>query len=334
MKRHEAIHSALRTALLVPAVAFGLACATSPNPALQKLRASYQEATADTEVSENAPLQLHEARKALDRAEQAWGSRRDEAETAHLAYLANRRIEIARTAAAAAVSRAAARELTQQRGEILLTARTREVGQAMRAAESARREAEERGREAELARMTAEEQSRAAAAAREEAELARQEAQKLAEEERRLREALAELEARPTDRGMVLTLGDVLFAFDQSDLQPGAMQSLYRLTRFLEEYPDRELLIEGHTDSIGSAAYNADLSRRRADAVRSFLESQGISGDRVVGTGLGKAYPVATNDTAEGRQRNRRVEIVILEPGQHAADHVRTAAPPAVSAGP
>lgn len=132
--------------------------------------------------------------------------------------------------------------------------------------------------------------------------------------------ALAELEAKKTDRGMILTLGDVLFDVGKATLQPGAEQTLYRLVEFLRENPDREILVEGHTDSTGSEGFNMVLSQQRADAVAAFVMRNGISGLRILSRGYGWNYPVATNESAAGRQRNRRVEIVILNPGEKARD--------------
>jgi len=135
-----------------------------------------------------------------------------------------------------------------------------------------------------------------------------------------LQAKLAALGAKQTDRGAVITLGDVLFDFNRADLKPGAQQNLYRLVSFLRENTDRELLVEGHTDSVGSDAYNIELSQRRADSVRAFLVQNGVGPERILTSGFGKAYPVASNDTPEGRQQNRRVEVIILDPGQRAID--------------
>ena len=126
---------------------------------------------------------------------------------------------------------------------------------------------------------------------------------------------LKELNARQTDRGLVLTLGDVLFESGKAKLLPGSKRAIDQLSAFLKEHPKREVLIEGHTDNVGSETYNIDLSLRRAEAVANALEAQGIDARRIHTRGYGEIYPVATNKTAAGRQQNRRVEIVILEPG-------------------
>ena len=129
----------------------------------------------------------------------------------------------------------------------------------------------------------------------------------------KLQEEMAALQAKKTDRGMVLTLGDVLFDTGRAELKAGAFDTLDRLASFMRDNPERKLTIEGHTDSVGSDDYNIGLSKRRADAVRAALVTRSVDGGRIVTEGLGKARPVAGNDTAEGRQRNRRVEIVISD---------------------
>ncbi len=119
------------------------------------------------------------------------------------------------------------------------------------------------------------------------------------------------LKAKPTDRGLVLTLGDVLFDTGKADLNPGAARNLDQLVQFLTEHADRRVEIDGYTDSIGTDSFNLDLSQRRADSVKSVLVARGIDSSRIVSRGYGKAYGVASNSDAGGRQLNRRVEIVI-----------------------
>jgi len=124
---------------------------------------------------------------------------------------------------------------------------------------------------------------------------------------------LADLQAKQTDRGVVVTLGDVLFDTGKATLKPGADLAMNRLTTYLSANPQTKVLIEGHTDSRGSEEYNQELSERRASAVAAALESKGIPATQVQIQGRGKAYPVASNDTPEGRQQNRRVEIVFSD---------------------
>ncbi|HEU4419812.1 MAG TPA: OmpA family protein [Planctomycetota bacterium] len=159
------------------------------------------------------------------------------------------------------------------------------------------------------------------------AEAAQRAAAEAAAREKKLREELSDLQARETARGIELTLGDILFDVDKASLKEGTMQRLYRLVTFLKEYPDRGVLVEGYTDSTGSESYNQSLSERRAESVRTFLTQNGIAANRVLARGYGKAYPVASNDTAEGRQRNRRVDIVILHAGESPEGRLRPPAP-------
>jgi outer membrane protein OmpA-like peptidoglycan-associated protein len=149
--------------------------------------------------------------------------------------------------------------------------------------------------------------------------------------QRQLQEQIDKLQLEQTERGLLMTLGDVLFDVDQSTLRPGAANKLAALGNFLIQYPDRQLLIEGYTDSTGSDGYNLDLSQRRADAVRDFLADEGVPPSRMIATGYGKAYPKDDNASSTGRQANRRVEATILDPGVQAATIRRT---PSVGTGP
>ena len=109
----------------------------------------------------------------------------------------------------------------------------------------------------------------------------------------------------------MLTLGDVLFDTGRAELKPGAERTIDKLTSFLNENPERKVQIEGFTDSQGTDEYNQQLSQRRADAVASAIIGRGIQSDRVRARGYGEEFPVASNDNAGSRQRNRRVEVVV-----------------------
>lgn len=285
---------ALRAPVLALVLALA-ACASPPPQALLDARAAYDDAAASPDVGQHASVELLEARRALDRAEREWTDAGDAAETGHLSYLARRRVEIASEWAAGRRAELDAQGLRGERERILLEVRTSE-------ADRARSLAEKRAVEAEAARR---------------------ELEAATERERLLRQELADLQARDTERGLMLTLGDVLFEVDQATLKPGAMQRLFRLVTFLRAEPTRGVLVEGHTDSTGSAAHNLALSDRRAQAVQAFLVENGVESSRVIARGYGLSFPIAPNDTPAGRQLNRRVEIVILDPGQRPGDHVR-----------
>ena len=134
---------------------------------------------------------------------------------------------------------------------------------------------------------------------------------------------IAALKAKPTDTGMVLTLGgDVLFKTGSSMVSPGAQAQLNRIAQFLTENGDREVVVSGHTDTTGSLATNQRLSEERAAAVGNYLSTRGVAASRIATRGMGPSMPVAPNDTTAGRQQNRRVDIEILNPGQKAAERV------------
>jgi outer membrane protein OmpA-like peptidoglycan-associated protein len=120
-----------------------------------------------------------------------------------------------------------------------------------------------------------------------------------------------ELNAKQTDRGMTITLGDVLFDTGKAQLKSGSERSLQKLATFLTENPQRRVAVEGFTDSVGGDDFNQQLSERRAESVRNSLVGMGIDADRITAHGYGKAFPVAGNEAAAGRQLNRRVEIVV-----------------------
>ena len=124
---------------------------------------------------------------------------------------------------------------------------------------------------------------------------------------------LENLDARDTDQGLVLTLGDVQFDTGQASLKPGAAATIDRLAQFMRDYPEHSVRIEGHTDSAGDAATNQQLSERRAVAVRDAVVARGVDAARIEAVGQGEARPIAGNDTASGRERNRRIEIVVSD---------------------
>lgn len=194
-------------------------------------------------------------------------------------------------------------------------------------AEKAKADADLQRSQALLAQQQAMAQAQAAQQAAEDAERQKQEAQTQAQEaDREKQEAIQQkeelrarllaqlnqvLQTRDSARGLIVSMPDVLFAFNKYNLKPEARERLAKVSGILLAYPDLKLGVEGHTDSIGSDEYNQQLSEKRADSVRGYLVSEGVKPDTVTATGLGKADPVADNSTAAGRQLNRRVDIIV-----------------------
>jgi outer membrane protein OmpA-like peptidoglycan-associated protein len=197
-------------------------------------------------------------------------------------------------------------------------------------AERARRDAGVAAGEAEQARAAAAADAERAAIAKRQAEQAQsaaeEEAAKAARakaEAEELMKELSELKAQQTERGIVLTIGDVLFATGKADLSPNANKSAEKLADFLKKHPKRDVLIEGHTDSVGKDDYNLVLSRKRADSVKYKLMADGVEADRITTVGYGKKFPLASNDTKAGKAQNRRVEVIILNEGVKADTQFR-----------
>jgi outer membrane protein OmpA-like peptidoglycan-associated protein len=260
------------------------ACVSTPQPnaALEAARTALQSAEADPNVSKYAALDLDAAKKDLEVAESAAAHQR-QAEIAQPAYLATQTARLAQAHAAAKADDARVAAGQAERDRIQLAARSREVDTAQA--------------QTSAAKMNANAANQQAAAATEQAA--------------RLQAEIDQLKATPTDRGLVLTLGDVLFDTGKSELNSGASRKLDQLAQFLSEHKNRRVQIDGFTDSVGSDSYNQELAQRRANAVKNALLTRGIDSTRINTEGYGKAFPVATNADSGGRQLNRRVEVVI-----------------------
>ncbi|MCG7906598.1 MAG: OmpA family protein, partial [Candidatus Thiodiazotropha taylori] len=218
-----------------------------------------------------------------------------------------------------ALARAAVAENEQDMNSLAYVGSTRvETARAISARKSASDRLQELGEVKNKERLKAreieiqlEQQAKAEALRDKEAALMERE-QALAKAEA-LRRELEELQALKTERGMVMTLGDVLFSSGKTDLLPGAMSTIDKLASFLGEYPEKTVLIEGHTDNVGTDEYNLDLSERRALSVKEALVQVGVDASRIDTLGLGESTPITDNTTAAGRLKNRRVEIVIRD---------------------
>ena len=183
---------------------------------------------------------------------------------------------------------------------------------AARAVLAAQREAESQ-RNAEQAQVEAQQAKALAASSVTAAELARREAELAVEQANTLRRQLENLQLRQTESGVVVTLGDVLFETGETDLRSEAMDSLVEVVDLLQSEPDKLIRIEGHTDSTGNEEANLRISQQRADAVLEALVSLGVEADRVTSIGMGQDFPIASNDTEEGRAQNRRVDVILLD---------------------
>jgi len=259
------------------------ACATTPqrNEQLEQARAAVQSLEQDPYAQRAASEQLNEARTALQSADDAFKRHASAEDVDYYAYLAQRHAETGKAQTDEARAHEQVTAAGAERDRILLQAKTAQVAQAQAVAQN---------------------QAAQAAAAREE----------LQREQQKEQQALSDLKAHETQRGLELTLGsDVLFDTGSAMLKPGAGLQLDRLAGFMRQNPGTKIIIEGYTDSTGTAAFNQSLSERRAQAVQDALVAQGIDRSRIQAVGRGEDYPVASNATQAGRQQNRRVDIIL-----------------------
>lgn len=169
-----------------------------------------------------------------------------------------------------------------------------------------------------IALRTAEQEIEKASAKRAEARLESRE-QQLKRQQDEIRKLQQDLQAKQTERGTLVTFGDVLFDLNKAELKPDGMRDVQKLADFLNQNPERMVVVEGYTDSTGSDPYNQALSERRAESVRRALTRAGVDMQRIQAVGYGKAYPVASNASTSGRAMNRRVEVTISNDNQRVA---------------
>jgi outer membrane protein OmpA-like peptidoglycan-associated protein len=262
------------------------ACATTPKNVaeLDKAHSDVEALAADPLVQQAASQELSNARKSLEAADVAL-KKRNRDDVLHYSYLASQQAQTGQERISAERAKQEVAQGEAERNRVLLESRTRE---------------------AEAAKAAAEQQAAVARAQAQQAEAARAEAEAAQRQ-------LAELQAKQTERGMVLTLGDVLFDTGKSTLKPGADSMIERVAAFLSSNEGTKVIVEGHTDSRGSDEYNQQLSEQRAQAVAAALASRGIDRSRIEPVGRGKSLPVASNDTAAGQQQNRRVELIFSD---------------------
>jgi outer membrane protein OmpA-like peptidoglycan-associated protein len=280
-----------RNTLIAAAVSFALfagcsAAPTKPDGA-DNARSKLTQLQSNPELATKAPVAMKEAEAAVKIAEQP---QKDKALGAHLVFIADHKVDIAQAQAESHLAVDQRKGLAEQRDAMRLQSRTQEADTANRATAVAVADATVQKHDADLARDATADAQRAT---------------------HDLQMQLDELQAKKTDRGLVVTLGDVLFSSGTANLNAGASTNLNKLAAFLNKYPERNSLIEGYTDSVGTDEFNQGLSERRADAVKTYLVRQGIASTRLTASGKGEASPVGDNTSATGRQQNRRVEVII-----------------------
>jgi outer membrane protein OmpA-like peptidoglycan-associated protein len=284
------------------------ACSSIPadNVQLNDARRDYQAALSSPHAQDYASAELRQASDALARADEA-RNRNDSVEAVnHLAYLAKQRAGVAREVIRQKTAEMAVTTASAERDRMRLAARTNEADAAKLSADAAKAQAD-------ASKAQADASMRDANAANMQADAARRDAGDAQARAAALEAQMRDMNAKQTERGMVITVGDVLFDTNRAELKSGGMRSLEKLVDFLKTYPKRNALVEGFTDSVGSDASNQTLSARRAEAVQMALVNMGIGRERISARGYGEAYPVASNDNQAGRQLNRRVEIVLSD---------------------
>jgi outer membrane protein OmpA-like peptidoglycan-associated protein len=260
------------------------ACSSTPTTnLLEQTRSDYRAVQNNPQVAQYAPLELKQADNAMAQANAAAVDRKSDEDIDKLAYLAKQKIAVTQEMAKQKSSESSVASAAKERDQMRLAQRTNEADRAKEATEVAK------GNTAYAERQTVEAQRRTA----------------------QLEAQLADLSAKKTERGMVITLGDVLFQTDKARLNQDGLNTSRKLAKVLEENPERTVLIEGFTDSTGSTAHNQRLSERRATSVRQALQEMGVNRNRIAIRGFGESYPVASNDTSDDRQMNRRVEIIL-----------------------
>lgn len=294
--------------LLASVVLLISACASGPTSTgmLEQARVEYARAQSNPKVATYAALEMQAASDAMAKANAAANGRESLDTVDKLAYLAKQRVALANEVANRKASEADIASAAAVRDQVRLDQRTMEANQARMKAEDAERSAQS----ARDAAAVATQQKNLAQAKESEAQRLAAEA---AAKNQQLEAQLAELAAKKTERGLIITLGDVLFGVDQARLNADGIRMAQRLALVLQQNPKRSVLVEGYTDSTGSAQHNQELSERRAMAVRDALLELGVAREQVAVRGYGALYPIAPNDTAMNRQLNRRVEIVLSD---------------------
>ena len=282
-------------------------CASTPrtSPELTEARNAVETLSSQPRAMEAAGPDLRQSSAELKQAEAALRNGAPMDQVNQLAYLSLRHAQAGQARVDAARSQAEVAQSTEERQRLLLEAEKHQAMTAQQQAQSAQQQAQSAQQQIEAARNEAQQARMQAQSAQQQLASERQQFNQLQKEQ---------LGAQQTDQGMVVSLSNVLFSTGKSTLQPGAHLQLDRLATYLKDHPKQRVLIEGNTDSTGSADLNQKLSATRAQAVAQALELRGVPQDQYQTIGLGEAYPVASNDTSAGRQQNRRVDVVFSNP--------------------
>ena len=275
------------------------ACASTPRgpaPEIVRLQSELQRLHNDQRIASTAQVELTKADDAVATLARD-GRRLDRDLFDHGVYIADRLVKTAEAEGLARFAEQHAQNIGREREQLLSEARSRDLAIARADISAARADVSAATVAAQLAEQRANEERMAATEARMDAQAARAQ--------------LAEFQAKETQRGMVVTLGDVLFETDRAELKPGAARSLDQLAQALRSDDRGSVAIEGHTDSTGSREHNVDLSLRRAQSVQSYLVGHGVSPARITVRGMGPDFPVADNGSTGGRLQNRRVEVIV-----------------------
>jgi outer membrane protein OmpA-like peptidoglycan-associated protein len=273
---------------------------------LDQTRLDYQQAQANPNVARYAQLELKQAGDALGQANTMANDNGSAEKIDKLAYLAKQKIALTQEVAKQKSAEADVASSGKERDQIRLDMRTNEANAANISADKAKQAAL-------MAQNNAAQSQRATEVAQVDAAQAQRQTQEANARAAQLQVQLSELAAKKTERGLVITLGDVLFGTDLARLNAEGVRTAQKLADVLQQNPQRNVLVEGFADSTGTAEHNQALSERRANAVRSALQDMGIASNRISIRGYGETYPVAANDTAQNRQLNRRVEIILSD---------------------
>jgi outer membrane protein OmpA-like peptidoglycan-associated protein len=312
----------------------------------------------DAGAAQYAPSELQKAQDFLNRAEDYYRRKqgsgpigtvaRESAQTAEEARVMalkreqDEQAEKERKAAADRTAQAEANAQAKQAAAAQAQAQAEQSQAQAAQAQQAQQQAEQARQQAELAQQQATQQAQQSEQARQQAEQARQQAEndKAQMRARMLAQLNQVLQTRDSARGLIVNMPDVLFDTGKADLKPSARERLAKVAGILIAYPDIHVEIDGYTDSTGSLEFNERLSQQRAEAVRTFLASQGVNSASITTQGFGPSNPIASNDTSSGRQQNRRVELVVSgssigqAAGQNAPDQNATSMAPTSQAAP